>query len=76
MFRSLDIRRPAAFILGLLTLASVPATAQESGEEQETFINATDHPLLKTFRWRSIGPVGQGGRVAVLYNKEIGERCV
>ncbi len=44
MFRSHDIRRPATFILGLSTLAGVPATAQESGEEQETFINATDDP--------------------------------
>ncbi len=58
MFRSLDIHRPATFILGLLTLASVPATAQDADEEQETVINATDHPLLKPFRWRSIGPVG------------------
>ncbi len=33
MFRSLDIRHPATLILGLLTLAGVPATAQESGEE-------------------------------------------
>jgi len=25
--------------------------------------NQSDHPLLAPFRWRSIGPVGQGGRV-------------
>ncbi len=57
MFRSLDIRHPATLILGLLTLTSVPATAQDA-EEQEMVINATDHPLLRPFRWRSIGPVG------------------
>jgi photosystem II stability/assembly factor-like uncharacterized protein len=26
-------------------------------------INQSDEPLLRPFRWRSIGPVGQGGRV-------------
>jgi len=26
-------------------------------------LNAPTHPLLSPFRWRSIGPVGQGGRV-------------
>ena len=62
MFRFLDIRRPATLILALLTLATIPATAQDAGE-QETVKNASDHPLLKPFRWRSIGPVGQGGRV-------------
>ena len=62
MRRSLDIRRPATLILGLLTLATIPATAQDTDDEEKV-INATDHPLLKVFRWRSIGPVGQGGRV-------------
>jgi hypothetical protein len=33
--------------------------AQQTGE----LINASDDPLLQGFRWRSIGPVGQGGRV-------------
>ena len=26
-------------------------------------VNASDHPLLRAFSWRSIGPYGQGGRV-------------
>ena len=26
-------------------------------------VNASDHPLLRAFSWRSIGPFGQGGRV-------------
>src|ERR1043165_3946868 len=30
---------------------------------QMPLINAPDNPLLRGFRWRSIGPSGQGGRV-------------
>jgi photosystem II stability/assembly factor-like uncharacterized protein len=44
-----------------LPLIAHPALAQQSGDER--VINAPDHPLLQSFRWRSIGPVGQGGRV-------------
>lgn len=47
-------------LLALMLLAT-PATGQEAGGEM--MVNATDHPLLRDFRWRSIGPTGQGGRV-------------
>lgn len=53
--------RSAAFALLALTLsAPVPTGAQQS---DTPVLNATDNPLLSPFRWRSIGPVGQGGRV-------------
>ena len=54
-----------ALVVALLTLSwplppSVHAQDAEGGEE---IINQSDHALLRPFRWRSIGPVGQGGRV-------------
>lgn len=53
--------RSAAFALLALTLyAAAPTAAQQS---DTPVLNATDNPLLRPFRWRSIGPVGQGGRV-------------
>ena len=63
MSRSLVLRLPSTIILGLLALTTAPppAIAQQNGDNGT--INATDHPLLKPFHWRSIGPVGQGGRV-------------
>ncbi len=50
-------------IAALLTVSLIarPAVGQQTGGER--VINAPDHPLLEPFRWRSIGPVGQGGRV-------------
>ncbi|HKJ02473.1 MAG TPA: hypothetical protein VJ997_08465, partial [Longimicrobiales bacterium] len=53
--------RSAALTLLALTL-SVPAP---SGAQQSSsgVLNPTTNPLLRTFTWRSIGPVGQGGRV-------------
>lgn len=47
------------FALTAVAVIAVPGAAQQSDE----LINAPDHPLLQGFRWRSIGPVGQGGRV-------------
>lgn len=32
-------------------------------QEPQRVINQSEEPLLRSFRWRSIGPVGQGGRV-------------
>jgi photosystem II stability/assembly factor-like uncharacterized protein len=55
----------APAILAVVTLAlpiATPTTAAQQGA-QEAAINAPDHPLLQGFRWRSIGPTGQGGRV-------------
>jgi len=49
-------------ILGTLLLAAVGAPAPARAQDSSP-INATTNPLLSAFRWRSIGPVGQGGRV-------------
>ena len=54
---------PAAVIFALAVLAPAPSGAQQSPQAQPSLINATTNPLLRPFRWRSIGPVGQGGRV-------------
>ena len=51
----------AAPMLAVLSIAAVPAGAQE--DARQMVINAPDHPLLQDFRWRSIGPTEQGGRV-------------
>ena len=55
------VRVAATLIFALAAVAAVagPGAAPQSAEP----INAPDHPLLQGFRWRSIGPVGQGGRV-------------
>ena len=49
-----------ASLVAVAALA-VPAASQQAADEP--VINAPEHPLLQGFRWRSIGPVGQGGRV-------------
>ena len=50
-----------------IALLALPASlaAQPAQEQRDTTptINAASDPLLRGFRWRSIGPVGQGGRV-------------
>ncbi|MBI2073105.1 MAG: hypothetical protein HYT81_08760 [Gemmatimonadetes bacterium] len=56
-------------LLTLLILAPLPAllSAQGGPGQQQApaapAINQATDPLLRPFRWRSIGPVGQGGRV-------------
>ncbi len=62
MSRSERIRIGALILVtfALIPLAQ-PAIAQQTDAEQT--IHVPDHPLLRPFRWRSIGPVGQGGRV-------------
>lgn len=45
------------------TPASELAGAQEDGEGARPLVHASTDPLLRSFRWRSIGPAGQGGRV-------------
>ncbi|WP_419939754.1 glycosyl hydrolase [Candidatus Palauibacter sp.] len=53
-----------ALLAAVLTLpAPVLAQGEARDEETEVVINAPGHPLLQGFRWRSIGPTGQGGRV-------------
>ena len=34
-----------------------------SRQQGPALVNQSDDPMLRPFRWRSIGPVGQGGRV-------------
>jgi len=43
------------------TFPATPASGQATAEA--TVIHRPDHALLQGFRWRSIGPTGQGGRV-------------
>ena len=50
----------AATLLALTLLAPAPSGAQQASG---AVLNATSNPLLRPFRWRSIGPVGQGGRI-------------
>lgn len=54
-FRLVPTALAAAFLA-----APSPSLAQDA---DEPVINATAHPMLRGFTWRSIGPVGQGGRV-------------
>jgi len=51
--------RPVAIALALM--AATPAISP--AQQPSGTINQPDHPLLRGFRWRSIGPVGPGGRV-------------
>jgi len=50
----------ALLTLTLSILAPAPSVAQQ---EDVDVLNASADPGLRPFRWRSIGPVGQGGRV-------------
>ena len=60
------LRRRYTVVLAVLGLAvlALPTTpfAVAQAPNGDT-INAPDHELLQGFRWRAIGPVGQGGRV-------------
>src|ERR1041384_6657444 len=46
-----------------LLLAGFLAASSSAIAQQAPMINEPTNPLLRGFRWRSIGPVGQGGRV-------------
>jgi len=61
MLRASRIIVGAAGILGFALIVAAPGAAQRS--DTSTVINAPTNPLLRHFRWRSIGPTGQGGRV-------------
>jgi photosystem II stability/assembly factor-like uncharacterized protein len=51
--------RTVAALLALAMPASLPAQSSSASR----LINQPDHPVLRDFRWRSIGPVAPGGRV-------------
>jgi photosystem II stability/assembly factor-like uncharacterized protein len=57
---------PIAVAAALSLIGSGTAAAQDD-EDAPRFtpsrVNATADPLLRSFRWRTIGPVAQGGRV-------------
>ena len=59
--------RPLGLSLALsLALAAAAMTAPVSVASQQAgnaVVNQSDNALLRPFRWRSIGPIGQGGRV-------------
>jgi photosystem II stability/assembly factor-like uncharacterized protein len=61
------LRRRSAVVVATLGLAvlALPTTpfAVAQSPEGGDMINAPQHELLQGFRWRAIGPVGQGGRV-------------
>jgi photosystem II stability/assembly factor-like uncharacterized protein len=47
---------------GILAVALL-MVAPQAAQSQQQVLNRSDDPLLTTFRWREIGPIGQGGRV-------------
>ena len=49
--------------LVLATLVWLHPTRAFAQDVDMAVVNQSDDPLLRPFRWRSIGPVGQGGRV-------------
>ncbi|HIA74383.1 MAG TPA: hypothetical protein EYN99_08100, partial [Gemmatimonadetes bacterium] len=50
-----------ALVLGVISW-STPLGVSAQADNQEV-INRSDDPVLRSFSWRSIGPIGQGGRV-------------
>jgi photosystem II stability/assembly factor-like uncharacterized protein len=47
-------------VLAALLLPAAPAALPA---QQRAALNVSEDPLLRPFRWREIGPIGQGGRV-------------
>jgi Na+/H+-dicarboxylate symporter/photosystem II stability/assembly factor-like uncharacterized protein len=62
---AISAARSLVAVLVVLALSAHAAVAQLSASlaSQATAINASTDPLLRSFRWRSIGPSDQGGRV-------------
>jgi photosystem II stability/assembly factor-like uncharacterized protein len=62
-----SVRAPSAWLALPLLLAAGPIAAQPPQAAdtmpKRAVLNVSDDPVLRPFRWRSIGPVGQGGRV-------------
>jgi photosystem II stability/assembly factor-like uncharacterized protein len=52
----------AAVLLLALIAPTLPAQGREGGPPPPPINQSTD-PLLRGFRWRVIGPIGQGGRI-------------
>ena len=64
MSRPVAIVRAATVMLAVSCLPFTSASVRaQQGDQEEQVINAPTHPLLRVFRWRSIGPAGQGGRI-------------
>ncbi len=62
--------RPPSFRLSACVLTSIVLATAHAGptsaqvhEADTPVLHVPDDPLLQSFRWRSIGPAGQGGRV-------------
>ncbi|MEP7343927.1 MAG: hypothetical protein ABI877_01610 [Gemmatimonadaceae bacterium] len=62
MKRSLRFAPPLA-LAGLLAVAPVVAQTPPTEAPTLPLLNQATDPMLRGFRWRSIGPAGQGGRV-------------
>ena len=68
-----NVKRYRGRLLGLAGLAVLAwpfigdlVAAQGGGAQTNPparLLNAPDHPALRGFRWREIGPTGQGGRI-------------
>ena len=58
--RSREVRLGIALIFSSIFF-SLPIESQET--TQNPAINQSDNNILKSFAWRGIGPIGQGGRV-------------
>jgi hypothetical protein len=61
MARAFRIRGAAVALLGLALVGARPLEARQA--DTTKVINVPTNDLLRPFRWRSIGPSGQGGRV-------------
>ena len=59
--RLLSVRSLVVCVALLASLALLPGNGL--AQDAAATVNASDHPLLRPFSWRSIGPYGQGGRV-------------
>lgn len=63
MLRSAIVRHLPLSLIVLSAILGPPSTGSSQQPEEDAMIHAPDLPILQGFLWRSIGPVGQGGRV-------------
>src|ERR1043165_9867123 len=61
MFRSCSPSRLVGLVI--IALASQAFAQGNNATPAKPDINQPDNPALRGFRWRNIGPTGQGGRV-------------